>query len=147
MRLIDANALKEEFPKDEDWEYPVNTNQLVCETIDVQPTIDAVPLDGSFLKMSKGDYLIYNRHWLYEHFDMEMEIQRSVMKSMGYEPALKDAEPVRHGKWKWLSCTYDRVPREKEYECSECHHKTIVHGDDMPWERYCPNCGARMDKE
>ena len=58
-----------------------------------------------------------------------------------------DAEPVRHGKWKWLSCTYDRVPREKEYECSECHHKTIVHGDDMPWEKYCPNCGARMGRE
>ena len=58
-----------------------------------------------------------------------------------------DAEPVQHGKWKWLSCTYDRVPKEKEYECSECHHKTIVHGDDMPWEKYCPNCGARMDEE
>ena len=58
-----------------------------------------------------------------------------------------DAEPVRHGKWKWLSCTYDRVPKEKEYECSECHHKTIVHGDDMPWEKYCPNCGCRMDKD
>lgn len=58
-----------------------------------------------------------------------------------------EAEPVRHGKWKWLSCTYDRVPREAEYECSECHHKTIVHGDYMPWEKYCPNCGARMDEE
>ena len=58
-----------------------------------------------------------------------------------------DAEPVRHGKWKWLSCTYDRVPKEKEYECSECHHKTIVHGDDMPWEKYCPNCGADMRGE
>lgn len=58
-----------------------------------------------------------------------------------------DAEPVRHGKWKWLSCTYDRVPKEKEYECSECHHKTIVHGDDMPWEKYCPQCGCRMDED
>lgn len=58
-----------------------------------------------------------------------------------------DAEPVRHGKWKWLSCTYDRVPKEMEYECSECHHKTIVHGDNMPWEKYCPNCGVRMDEE
>lgn len=58
-----------------------------------------------------------------------------------------EAKPVKHGKWKWLSCTYDRVPKEQEYECSECHHKTIVHGDNMPWEKYCPNCGARMDKE
>ena len=60
---------------------------------------------------------------------------------------LPSAQPVRHGKWKWLSCTYDRVPKEQEYECSKCHHKTIVHGDDMPWEKYCPNCGAKMDRK
>ena len=39
MRLIDADALKKEFPKDTDWEYPVNTNEYVCEMIDSQPTI------------------------------------------------------------------------------------------------------------
>ncbi len=65
----------------------------------------------------------------------------------GVIETLPSAEPVQHGKWKWLSCTYDRVPKEKEYECSECHHKTIVHGDYMPWEKYCPNCGCRMDAE
>ena len=48
MRLIDANALKLEYPKDEDWEYyPVNTNSEVCETIDAMPTVDAEPV--SFL--------------------------------------------------------------------------------------------------
>lgn len=39
MRLIDADALKMEFPKDEDWDYPVNTHSYVCERIDEQPTI------------------------------------------------------------------------------------------------------------
>jgi hypothetical protein len=58
-----------------------------------------------------------------------------------------DAVPIVHGRWEWLSCTYDRVPKEKEYECSECHHKTIVHGDNMPWEKYCPNCGSRNRSE
>ena len=38
-RLIDADELKEEFPKDTDWEYPVNTNQYVCETIDEAKTV------------------------------------------------------------------------------------------------------------
>jgi hypothetical protein len=33
-RLIDADELKTEFPKDSDWEYPVNTNEYVCEMID-----------------------------------------------------------------------------------------------------------------
>ena len=32
--LIDRDELKKEFPKDSDWEYPVNTNQYVCEMID-----------------------------------------------------------------------------------------------------------------
>ena len=38
-RLIDADRLKREFPKDTDWEYPVNTNEHVCEVIDAQPTV------------------------------------------------------------------------------------------------------------
>jgi hypothetical protein len=38
-RLIDADALKEEFPKDTDWEYPVNTNEYVCEMIDKAKTV------------------------------------------------------------------------------------------------------------
>ncbi len=51
MRLIDADALKKEFPKDTDWEYPVNTNEYVCEKIDEQPTIE---------EQKKG-------HWTEEH--------------------------------------------------------------------------------
>ena len=38
-RLIDADKLKEEFPHDEDWNYPVNTNSYVVETIDQAPII------------------------------------------------------------------------------------------------------------
>lgn len=40
MRLINADALKQEFPQNTDWEYPVNTNEYVCEIIDSQPTIE-----------------------------------------------------------------------------------------------------------
>lgn len=50
-----------------------------------------------------------------------------------------DAEPVRHGKW------IDRngaivAPFWERYECSEC-------GARSDNSNYCPNCGARMDKE
>ena len=59
----------------------------------------------------------------------------------GYEIAIElikkqptiDAEPVRHGKWLWV----DGV------RCSECNYKLQTTG--LP--SYCPNCGARMDKE
>ena len=55
-----------------------------------------------------------------------------------------DAVPVRHGRWQWIPSTYDRVLCEKRYRCSKCHHETITH-DSEPWEKFCPNCGARMD--
>ena len=38
-RLIDANELKKEYPHDTDWDYPVNTNCYVVESIDNSPTI------------------------------------------------------------------------------------------------------------
>lgn len=40
MRLIDADKLKENFPKDADWDYPVNTNSEVVRIIDDAPTVD-----------------------------------------------------------------------------------------------------------
>jgi len=104
QRLIDANELKMSVILPRCGAKTI-IGDAIRKMIDSAPTIDAVPLDGSFLKMSKGDYLIYNRHWLYEHFDMEMEIQRSAMKSMGYEPALKDALPH------WISCN-ERLPED-----------------------------------
>ena len=38
-RLIDADELKKEYPHDEDWEYPVNTNEYVSESIDNALTV------------------------------------------------------------------------------------------------------------
>lgn len=48
-----------------------------------------------------------------------------------------DAEPVRHGRWE------EPYPNDiwDCYECSCCSEK-----HDRTWN-YCPNCGAKMDKE
>lgn len=46
----------------------------------------------------------------------------------GYAQATVDAEPVRHGHW-------------EEFHCSVC--------GKMGWDnedKYCPNCGAKMDE-
>ena len=42
-----------------------------------------------------------------------------------------DAEPVRHGHWKW----------DGDYICSNCGER----GHRNKWN-YCPNCGAKMDE-
>lgn len=49
MRLIDADALKQEFPKDTDWDFPVNTNSYVCAIIDSQLTIEPERQKGEWI--------------------------------------------------------------------------------------------------
>ena len=46
-----------------------------------------------------------------------------------------DVAPARHGRWIHLS---------KGDSCSECGYQT---GRYESGKNYCPNCGARMDKE
>ena len=65
MRLIDAHALKKEFPHDEDLDYPVNTNCMVVETIDNAPTIDAVPVAP-----------VRHGHWIFNQEDMTLHCSR-----------------------------------------------------------------------
>ena len=47
-----------------------------------------------------------------------------------------EAEPVRHGKWIVQDETYTRC------FCSECKS-----GNHQGHEKFCPNCGAKMDLE
>ena len=46
-----------------------------------------------------------------------------------------DAEPVRHGEWKYI-----KTPRGVSVKCSECRKFPPCFMAD-----YCPNCGAKMD--
>lgn len=52
-----------------------------------------------------------------------------------------DARPVVHGRW---------IPSTlsvRQFRCSICREWTIKHSPDAPNFNYCPNCGAKMDKE
>lgn len=76
--------------------------------------------------------------------------ERTVFKHIIADFPAADVAPVRHGKWEGHShsryCGTDDFgdPIYKEgvvYYCSECRRKTVIK------ERYCPNCGAKMDLE
>ena len=58
---------------------------------------------------------------------------------MNYIDELPSAEPVRHGKWIGYAGTIGN-------ECSVCA-KWIDVLQGTAEMNYCPNCGARMDKE
>ena len=81
---------------------------------------------------------------LTDYYHHSTDTQHAALKEALEMVPTVDAVPVRHGRWQWISSTYDRIPCEKRYWCSKCHHETITH-DSEPWERFCPNCGARMD--
>ena len=49
-----------------------------------------------------------------------------------------DAEPVRHGKWIYH---VDSESIGETWICSECN------GEEFCRTKFCPHCGARMDKD
>jgi len=142
-RLIDADVTQRQA-FEENFDGKISDGQLFAVNwlIERAQTIDAVPLDGSFLKMSKGGYVIYQRKWLYEHLEQEFNILKSASGKLTI-----DAEPVRHGKWANDAMGVLR--------CSECgaqapwrYKGEMYDMVDYRWKsNYCPQCGARMDEK
>lgn len=75
-----------------------------------------------------------------EHHTVDLDHLRIAQAWQCIKEALT-AEPVKHGTW-WHY--------EGTLTCSVCHTEIYddimdLLGDDVP--RYCPDCGAKMDKE
>lgn len=49
-----------------------------------------------------------------------------------------EAEPIRHGQW--VNKEVDEIRCHVYGNCSVCHERKRI-------DNYCPNCGAKMDKE
>lgn len=52
-----------------------------------------------------------------------------------------DAEPVKHGEWKYYNYSDINNPYVGWYECTVCKHH------EYSEREYCPNCGADMRGE
>ena len=67
--------------------------------------------------------------------------------NLGSIPAA-DVSPVRHGKWKPVKynafCSCGKSYGTYHFLCSACNHIAYSQPYGLT---YCPNCGARMDKE
>lgn len=60
------------------------------------------------------------------------------------EEATPDVQEVKHGKWAFVITT-DFGCNELAYECSLCGEKVVLLSPKTI--TFCPNCGAKMDKE
>ena len=54
-----------------------------------------------------------------------------------------DVQEVRHGKWIYTS----RSPEWADCKCSECGYTDSFANVMECFYNYCPECGAKMDKE
>ena len=52
-----------------------------------------------------------------------------------------DVAPVVHGRWRWVA--YDANPKIGNWHCTCCNRIP----KSFQKEDFCPNCGAKMDKE
>lgn len=58
--------------------------------------------------------------------------------------------PIRRGKWLPSDIGMTPDPDDVTLKCSECHYYVSTKRDAKGVPRgspYCPNCGAKMDKE
>ena len=68
-----------------------------------------------------------------------------VRKSIDQTPTA-DVVEVRHGEWKCIGKTIKYNDTHIEERCSICS-RHVKRASAQPQEKYCPNCGARMDGE
>lgn len=70
----------------------------------------------------------------YDCYNPEIEADRNIRKGFA------NVQEVKHGKWERYGCKW-------EYRCSECHYYLLLNSPYDDLHIFCPNCGAKMDKE
>lgn len=80
-----------------------------------------------------GDLI--SRNTLIERYGEPCHSFLDVIETM---PAV-DAEPVRHARWRHLG--------GDEWRCTMCGEVIHTEGTEKPEDKYCRECGTRMDGE
>ena len=94
---------------------------------------------------------------LYEQIKWERDVALAQLEEYGVSLGEKAAVvKVRHGRWvfgKDLACCWGQILKNKYHlYCSECLEQAFNRSEDNDPDfdidtPYCPNCGAKMDKE
>ena len=102
-------------------------------------------IDRQTLVESLYESFVNAQKWEFEASDEEMKIRANQAVATFIEAILRvrqmpSIDPVKHGKWviDWFQVG-NAIPK---YICSECGYY-----NGTARTNFCPNCGARMDKE
>ena len=95
------------------------------------------------------DDIGYPPKWIgYEPYPFEAHLLAcsliKIIRNLIKEQPTADVQEVRHAKWELI----DECANEGVY-CSNCHKKVYraKYANQKVKSNYCPNCGAKMDKE
>ena len=80
--------------------------------------------------------------WLLEHNEINGKEYDKMIEPLNAE--VGNAEPVRHGHWIDEGLYNDDFPYHA-WKCSECGEYMIE--IDVPWYKFCPECGAKMERK
>ena len=72
----------------------------------------------------------------------DFELFENLVKSQ----STADVQEVRHGKWVYINKDLDWLDWA-DCKCSECGYTDTFANDTEFFYNYCPECGAKMDKE
>ena len=61
-------------------------------------------------------------------------------------PPPADVAPIVHGRWVLVGTNEHDYETSVEEKCSLCG-RYVYRYDTEPQDNFCPNCGAKMDKE
>lgn len=116
---------------------------------------DRKVLNREVLKARKGDYVIYQIDRLLDNLSQEVYRMEAYRQARGHSIEYKTIEEVskmfpdearKTGEWQ-ISDAYPH-----NVYCSECHkkfaqtHWAVWEDGSLP-RNFCPNCGARMEKD
>ena len=158
MRLIDADALKEDVQLHDRYVRSPMITSVLLHMIGNQPTVEAEPVkQDTELSIILQDYGIKDtdalRYILDQYQKIIVDITGGQMSYLTYpaETVIACAddnyrkcheESVKHGRWINIKVS---TTGESSAECSECG--AIVHTTFTSTVNYCPNCGAKMKGE
>jgi rubrerythrin len=74
----------------------------------------------------------------------DVELMDAIRKAPIIVKPAVDAAPVVHARWKTVKAGASNNYPFWDSKCSECGYTTAI--TTTGW-RYCPRCGAKMDKE
>lgn len=81
------------------------------------------------------------KEWVIGYGSYKLEYVQKWLEEC-FEKVEADVAEVRHGEW--IDKGQEDDSYENCYECSACHNWIFMVDEEY---NYCPNCGAKMDKE